>query len=164
MSRRKPSRFWFRRLKRTPTSKTAWRLYKNWEGSIPRLWRPCPRWRAWPPTTRADDSTYFRRVNLDLIGRIPGLTEHRDFLDNDDPSKRWEWVERLLGEDKSHPDFLDKHVKNFASILRMHILGSNVQPQFAGLAPGFEQWLGERLKGNAPYNRIVQEILNSGPN
>src|SRR5205085_8397587 len=82
----------------------------------------------------------------------------------DSPDKRWDAVERLLGEDNDFPAFLEKYTRNFASIMRTHILGSNVQPQFAGLAPGFEQWLGERLKGNAPYNRIVQEILNSGPN
>ena len=36
------------------------------------------------PAPRADDSTYFRRLNLDLVGRIPTLTDHRDFLDNPD--------------------------------------------------------------------------------
>ena len=33
----------------------------------------------------ADLSTYFRRLNLDLIGRIPTLTDLGDFLDDDMP-------------------------------------------------------------------------------
>jgi len=65
---------------------------------------------------RADDSTFFRRLNLDLVGRIPTLTDHRDFLDNPDPDKRWEWVDRFLAA--------DTYSRHFASIWRTQILGS----------------------------------------
>jgi hypothetical protein len=106
------------------------------------------------PAPRGDESTYFRRLNLDLVGRIPTLTDHRDFLDNPDPDKRWEWVERFLAA--------DTYAKHFASVWRTHILGSNVQQQFAGFGPGFELWLTERLKSNAPYSRIVHDILTAG--
>src|SRR5438309_2006832 len=51
------------------------------------------------PAPRTDDSNYFRRLNMDLVGRIPTLTDHRDFLDNPDPEKRWEWVDRFLAAD-----------------------------------------------------------------
>src|SRR5437868_1736999 len=108
------------------------------------------------PAPRADDSTYFRRLNLDLVGRIPTLTDHRDFLDNPDPDKRWEWVDRFLAA--------DTYARHFASIWRTQILGSNVSQQFAGFTPGFETWLQERLKNNTPYNRLVHEILTAGGN
>jgi hypothetical protein len=108
------------------------------------------------PAPRADESTYFRRLNLDLVGRIPTLTDHRDFLDNPDPDKRWEWVERFLAA--------ETYSRHFASMWRTHILGSNVQQQFAGFGPGFELWLAERLKSNTPYNRLVHEILTSTGN
>jgi hypothetical protein len=113
------------------------------------------------PAPRADDSTYFRRLNLDLVGRISELNDHRDFLDNSDPDKRWAWVDRLLGAD---PRFLDSYARHFASIWRTQILGSNVQQQFIGFAPGFEMWLQERLKSNTPYNRLVHELLTSSGN
>ncbi len=106
------------------------------------------------PAPRTDDSTYFRRLNLDLVGRIPTLNDHRDFLDNPDPDKRWEWVERFLAA--------DTYARHFASTWRLHILGSNLSPEVAGLAPSFEGWLQERLKNNTPYNRLVHEILTSG--
>ncbi len=105
------------------------------------------------PAGRADESTYFRRLNLDLVGRIPTLTDHRDFLDNPDPDKRWQWVERFLSE--------ETYAKHFASIWRTHILGNNFPQQFGNLAAGFEVWLQERLKSNTPYDRMVHEILTS---
>lgn len=105
------------------------------------------------PAPRADESTYFRRLNLDLVGRIPTLTDHRDFLDNPDPDKRWQWVERFLAD--------DTYAKHFANIWRTHIIGDNVSQRFGNLSPGFELWLQERLKSNTPYNRLVHEILTS---
>lgn len=108
------------------------------------------------PAPRADDSTYFRRLNLDLVGRIPMLTDHWDFLQNDDPDKRWEWVNRFLAA--------ETYAKHFASIWRTQVLGSNVQQQFAGFAPGFEMWLQEQLKTNASYDRLVRDLLTSAGN
>lgn len=105
------------------------------------------------PAPRADDNTYFRRLNLDLIGRIPTLTDHRDFLDKDYPEKRWEEVERLLAH--------ERFPMHFGNILRALMLqGSTNQQQIAGLTPGFEIWLRERLQKNVPYDRMVHELLN----
>ena len=40
------------------------------------------------PAPLARDAEFFRRVHLDLAGRIPSITEIRDFLDDDRPDKR----------------------------------------------------------------------------
>src|SRR5262245_11076076 len=51
------------------------------------------------PAPRADDAEFFRRVHLDLAGRIPSVTEVRDFLEDDRPDKRRLWVDRILQAD-----------------------------------------------------------------
>src|SRR5262249_9638046 len=48
------------------------------------------------PAPLADDGEFFRRVYLDLAGRIPPYTEIHGFLDDDQPDKRRIWVEGLL--------------------------------------------------------------------
>ena len=40
------------------------------------------------PAPVADDAEFFRRLHLDLAGRIPSVTEIRDFLDDDRRDKR----------------------------------------------------------------------------
>lgn len=105
------------------------------------------------PAPRADDSTYFRRLNLDLAGRIPTLTDHRDFLDDDHPEKRWHWVDNLLAA--------ETYARHFARFWRTQMLGTSTNQQFAFVSPGFELWLEERLKRNSPYDRIVHEIISS---
>ncbi len=60
---------------------------------------PPPGARTCKPAPRADDAEFFRRVHLDLAGRIPSITEIRDFLDDDRPDKRRLWVDRILQAD-----------------------------------------------------------------
>lgn len=55
------------------------------------------------PAPLAEDAEFFRRVHLDLAGRIPSVTEIRDFLDDDRPDKRRLWVERILQADPEAP-------------------------------------------------------------
>ena len=47
------------------------------------------------PQANPRDAEFFRRVHLDLAGRIPSITEVRDVLDDDRPDKRRLWVDRL---------------------------------------------------------------------
>lgn len=105
----------------------------------------------------AADSVYFRRLHLDLAGRIPNLLDARDFVDNTSPDKRWEWVERLLAG--------EQYANHFARIWRAHLLSNSTAQILQGLTPGFEMWLTERLKANMGYDRLAHDILmGSGPN
>ena len=53
------------------------------------------------PTAICDDATFFRRVSLDLIGRVPTTDELKQFLDAPD---RADAVDRLLASEE-HPRF-----------------------------------------------------------
>jgi len=118
-----------------------------------------------PAATKASDHAYFRRLNLDLAGRIPDLLDIGDFLDNPSPDKRWEWVERFLGNDSDRKEFLEAYTSHFANVWRAQmIVNSNNNFQAINLTPQFENWLRDKLKANTAYNKMVQEILLGGQN
>jgi hypothetical protein len=110
------------------------------------------------PASRADDAEFFRRVSLDLSGRIPSVIEARDFLDDDRPDKRKLWIERILKGDPDDSSYKDAYVKHFANVWRAWLLAQTVQEtQFS--QPALETWLRERLKANAGYDRMVRDLL-----
>lgn len=102
---------------------------------------------------RAPDGTFFRRLNIDLVGRIPAFQDVGDYLENDDPDKLWIWVDNLLSDPRNAP--------HLATIFRQQILGAPNQ-MTAFQQPQFEAYLRERFAKNAGYDKIVHEILTSG--
>jgi len=108
------------------------------------------------PAPLADDAQFFRRVNLDLTGKIPNLLDIRDFLDDDRPDKRWIWAEQLVES--------EHFARHFANVLRAHMIAGNTSNQQSlFLIPGFEAWLRQRLEKNTGYDRIVYELLTAQP-
>ncbi len=106
------------------------------------------------PAAVASDAEFLRRMTLDLAGRIPAVSEVRDFLNDASTTKRRDAVERLLDS----PAF----VRNFTTVLRNSLIPqANSQPQFRGLIPGFDAWLWEQLSQEQPYNEIVREIITT---
>src|SRR5262245_31715125 len=69
------------------------------------------------PSRPATDEEFLRRVYLDLLGRIPSISEARGFLQTKEVNKREKLVEYLL----NHPDF----ARNFANIWTVLLIGRN---------------------------------------
>jgi hypothetical protein len=109
------------------------------------------------PAALADDAEFFRRVHLDLAGRIPSVTEIRDFLDDEQPDKRRRWVDRILRADPDDAAYKDAYVLHFANVWRHWLLAQTEQQNQA--QPALEAWLQQRLRGNAGYDRLVRELL-----
>jgi hypothetical protein len=110
------------------------------------------------PASRADDAEFFRRIHLDLAGRIPSVTEIRDFLDDDRPDKRRLWVDRILRAESDDPSYRDAYVNHFTNVWRSWLLAqTNQQAQFR--QPALETWLQQRLRSNVGYDRLVRELL-----
>lgn len=100
----------------------------------------------------ADDAEFLRRVYLDLAGRIPHVAEVRQFLDDPDPNKRRKVVERLLAS--------PGYVNHFANVFRSAWLPElETAAELAFTAQGFDSWIRARLAENAPYDRMVRELL-----
>jgi hypothetical protein len=105
----------------------------------------------------ADDAEFFRRLCLDLIGRIPTVAELKDFLDDDRADKRARWADELL----KGPDYVGPCAANFATRWRKLLLvqaGANARV----VAPKLEAWLARNFRENTPYDRLVRELL-TGP-
>ncbi len=116
------------------------------------------------PAPLADDAEFFRRAHLDLAGRIPSVTEARDFLEDDRPDKRRLWVDRILQADPDDASYRDAYVGHFANVWRAWLLAQTNQ-QALQQQPSLELWLRQRLKANVGYDRLVRDLLTqqAGP-
>ena len=104
-----------------------------------------------PPSASADDSTYLRRVTIDIAGRLPTQAETEAFLASTSQSKRDELVDRLLDS----PDYADYFANKWSSILRNRRTDKNVRVT----SYGFHDWIRESIFENKPYDQFVSEIL-----
>jgi Protein of unknown function (DUF1553)/Protein of unknown function (DUF1549) len=106
-----------------------------------------------PPAPFADDAEFFRRVSLDLNGRIPAVVQLSDFPDDDRPDKRLRWVDELM-DGRNNAALYTRH---FTNVWRRTLLWSTpAQPAVAG---SLEGWLSRRVEANASYDRLVRAVL-----
>jgi Protein of unknown function (DUF1549)/Protein of unknown function (DUF1553) len=105
------------------------------------------------PVPIADDAEFIRRVSLDLAGRIPRNSDVRKFLDDKSPDKRRRLVADLL--ESPH------YVNHMTRVWRALLLPQGNNPQVQALAPAMEAWLRKRFNDNAPYDRMVRELLTT---
>jgi hypothetical protein len=103
------------------------------------------------PAAPAPDAMFLRRVYLDLTGRVPPITEVRDFLDDDSSDKRAELVKRLLES--------DDHARHFAATWRRLLLPPDMQNVFGNT--DLTTWLQTQFHGNVGYDRIARDILTA---
>ncbi|WP_417849800.1 DUF1549 domain-containing protein [Thalassoglobus sp.] len=102
-----------------------------------------------PVAEVAEDSTFARRVYLDLIGRIPTVEELKAFLSNSAPEKRQLLVDELL----ARPDFNRHMAVTFDLMLMERRGGKHVKPD------EFRQYLEESFQQNKSYLQLSKEIL-----
>ncbi len=106
------------------------------------------------PAPAASESEFFRRLSLDLTGRIPSLSAAKDFLDDTRPDKRRLWADEFL----DGSDYADRYAAHFATRLRAVLL-AQANPQLGVGGARLESWLTKQFKANAPYDRLVRSLL-----
>lgn len=106
---------------------------------------------ALPP--RTSDAMFLRRVYLDSIGRIPKLSESRDFLESTDPEKREKLIDTLLASDG-----YSSHWFHFwADLLRVSTEVEVTRSAIVGTA--YVEWIQNSLNENIPYDRMVRDLV-----
>ncbi len=109
-----------------------------------------------PPSPRCDDSTFLRRVTLDIGGRLPTETEAAAFLANQDADKRDKVIDELL----KSPDYADYFANKWTALLKnRRDDASDIVSNFA-----FHAWVRDGLLANKPYDQFVRELLGATGN
>ena len=104
-----------------------------------------------PPSTISDDSTYLRRVTLDIAGRLPTVRETELFLKDSSNKKRTTLVDRLISTEEYAEFFANK----WSSLLRnKRSNGAKLRTTMA-----FYDWIKESFYNNKPYDKFVREII-----
>ena len=105
-----------------------------------------------PPAPPADDAEFFRRLSLDLNGRIPSLTQLVDFLDDTRTDKRRLWVDELL----DGPDNASLYVQHFAHFWRRQLARHPPRSRTAVVTLPSKAGYAQQLTDNTPYDQLVR--------
>jgi hypothetical protein len=104
-----------------------------------------------PPSPVCDDSTFLRRVSLDIAGRLPTSKETAEFLASKDPNKRDVVIDRLLDS----PDYADYFANKWTALLKNQREDkADITANFA-----FHSWVRDGMLANKPYDEMVRQIL-----
>lgn len=108
------------------------------------------------PSEACDDTTFLRRVRLDVIGALPSPEEVRAFLADTDPAKRVKKIDQLL----EHSGYSALWATKFCDVLKSRISYEDFthQPASASIRH-FHDWIRARLKENTPYDQMVTRML-----
>ena len=106
------------------------------------------------PSAPTDDATFFRRVSLDLTGRLPSPESVRAFLDDARPSrvKRAKMIDKLIAS----PEYVDHWTVKWGDLLQSSrkYLGEKG-------AYEFQHWIRDAIASNRPYDKLVRELLTA---
>lgn len=104
-----------------------------------------------PPSPVCDDSTFLRRVTLDIAGRLPTQDETKAFLADKNPNRRETVVDDLLRS----PDYADFFAAKWTAVLKnRRDDASDIVSNFA-----FHAWVRDSILANKPYDQFVRELL-----
>lgn len=104
------------------------------------------------PSELCDDSTFLRRVHLDLIGRLPTADEARAFLADDRTDKRALLVDALL----ERPEYADHWATKWADLLRPNPYRVGIKATLS-----LDTWLRDVFRANLPYDQWVRQLVTA---
>lgn len=108
-----------------------------------------------------DDATFCRRAHLDLIGRIPGVSELRDFLAEEGTDKRSRLVDRLTVSDEDASRSAPAHAEHVARVWRRILLPTGTPG--AAMSGQLEPWLIGEFEKNVGFDQVTREIVTAAP-
>ena len=104
------------------------------------------------PAPMCDDTTFLRRVSLDLIGTLPTAEESRRFVASTEPNKRSALVDALL----LRPEFSEFWALKWSDVLR----NEETTLDRKGVE-NFAHWLRTQIAHDAPWNEMAAAIVSA---
>ncbi|MDX1928230.1 MAG: DUF1549 and DUF1553 domain-containing protein [Pirellulaceae bacterium] len=107
---------------------------------------------ATEPSAPIDDATFMRRVYTDLIGRLPSVSEAKEFLDTQSENKREYLVDQLL----ERPEYVDHWANQWADLLRPN-------PYRVGIKAvlNYDNWIRQQFRDNVPYDQFARKLIEA---
>lgn len=104
------------------------------------------------PSAPASETTWLRRVHLDVIGRLPTPEEIRAFLADKSPDKRSKVIDGLL----ARHEYGDFWANKWADLLRPNPYRVGIKAVF-----NYDAWIRESFRKNKPYDQFVRELITA---
>lgn len=102
------------------------------------------------PSDVCDDTTFLRRVFLDVTGLLPSSQKAQEFLASQDPKKRLLLVEELLAS----PEYVDFQTLRWADLLRVEDKTLDAKG-----VDVFTHWIRDSVAADKPLNQFAAEII-----
>lgn len=102
------------------------------------------------PSPAGDDSTYIRRVYLDLTGRLPSAVRVNEFLDDDRQNKRKVLVDALLQAE----EFNEYWTLQLAKLLRIRPQEGDTQGVLT-----YHKWVADQIKNDVSYKQLARALI-----
>jgi hypothetical protein len=111
------------------------------------------------PSPVCDDSTFLRRVSIDLTGSLPRPETVDAFLTDSDPAKRTKLIDRLLNS----PEYVDAWTSYWGELVQNRVERDQDQRGKKGVR-GFARWIRQAVADNRPWDEFVRGVLTAkGP-
>jgi len=105
-----------------------------------------------PVSPPADDATWFRRVKLDLTGRLPTPDQAQEFINDNAIDKRATTIDRLLHSE----GFNEYWTLRFARLLNLHSL-----PNESDGTVAFADWIRQCVKDDVGFDEMSHQLLTT---
>lgn len=111
------------------------------------------------PSPVAEDTEWCRRVYLDLLGRIPSITELQAYASNRSKDKKEKLVDELLTSDR----YAEEYARNWTTVWTNVLIGRSGGTGNNSLAnrEGMQQYLRRSFQRNKPYDKMVTELVTA---
>src|SRR5439155_17403926 len=111
------------------------------------------------PSASATDGEWCRRVYLDVLGRVPSVTELRDFLSSKEADKKAKLVSKILYDSA----YTEDYARNWTTIWTNILIGRNGGLERRTLInrDGMQKYLRDSFAREKPYNNMAYELITA---